>query len=706
MVNIISRSIAVIFYLLFFFIPLAVFPKSSELFEFNKVIPTYLFTVLIVGLWLSKMVVKREIIFRRTILDIPLLVFLLSQALSTLTSIDTRSSMLGYYSRFHGGLASSITYSLLYWAYVANMNRNKTMKAFYIIFSSAFLVSLYGILQHFGVDKDIWVQDVQTRIFSSLGQPNWLAAWLVGLIPITWALALKSGIRNQELGIRNKKFLLYTSLSALFFLTLLYTKSRSGLLGFAIAAVVFWPSVFMFIKKRKASSTTTLKKFLILNSLFFILVLIVGSPWTPSISKFVNKSKNLQPSNLQPDAQKPQGPTLAVGGSESGEIRKIVWTGAVDVWKNYPILGSGLETFAFAYYNFRPIEHNLVSEWDYLYNKAHNEYLNIAATTGTLGLLSYFILVVAIVFQILKELRITNYELRNKNHHSYFLIPASLLAGFASILVTNFFGFSVVPVGLQFFIYPAMAITLAQHRTKKIEHRKIDISTTQKAVIVFVVCAMFYSLFLIGRYWYADFVYAKGKLENDSGNFIEGKKLLIKAVNLSESEAIFWDELSQSSIGIALALYEKEDQKRAQEFADFAITESEKAIQLSPANVNLKRNRAILFIKLSVINPNYLINARDTLLSATAQAPTDAKLFYNLGLVYIRTGEIDKAIETLEETIEMKKNYRNARFALALVLIDEGEKKQAMKELEYILEFIGLDDPLVRQELEELKETI
>jgi O-antigen ligase len=694
MVNIISRSIAVIFYLLFFFIPLAVFPKSSELFEFNKVIPTYLFTVLIVGLWLSKMVVKREIIFRRTILDIPLLVFLLSQVLSTLTSIDTRSSMLGYYSRFHGGLASSITYSLLYWAYVANMNRNKTMKAFYIILSSAFLVSLYGILQHFGFDKDIWVQDVQTRIFSSLGQPNWLAAWLVGLIPITWALALKSGIRNQELGIRNKKFLLYTSLSALFFLTLLYTKSRSGLLGFAIAAVVFWPSVFMFIKKRKASSTTTLIKFLILNSLFIILVLIVGSPWTPSISKFVNKSKNLQSSSLQADAQKPQGPALAVGGSESGEIRKIVWTGAIDVWKNYPILGSGLETFAFAYYNFRPLEHNLVSEWDYLYNKAHNEYLNIAATTGSIGLLSYAILVFASIYLFLKEDR--------KNR----LILIALLSGYVSILVTNFFGFSVVPVGLQFFLYPAFAIALRESGTKNNELSKAELTTIHKVSIGIVIILTSYFLVLISRYWYADLVYAKGKLENDSGNFIEGKKLLIKAVNLSESEAIFWDELSQSSIGIALALYEKDDQKRAQEFADFAIAESEKAIQLSPANVNLKRNRAILFIKLSVINPNYLINARDTLLSATAQAPTDAKLFYNLGLVYIRTGEIDKAIETLEETIEMKKNYRNARFALALVLIDEGEKKQAMKELEYILEFIGLDDPLVRQELEELKETI
>ena len=409
---------------------------------------------------------------------------------------------------------------------------------------------------------------------------------------------------------------------------------------------------------------------------------------------FVNKSKNLQSSGLQADAQKPQGPALAVGGSESGEIRKIVWTGAIDVWKNYPILGSGLETFAFAYYNFRPLEHNLVSEWDYLYNKAHNEFLNIAATTGSIGLLSYAILVFASIYLFLKE---------NRKKR---LILIALLSGYVSILVTNFFGFSVVPVGLQFFLYPAFAIALRESGSKNNELSKVELSTIHKVSIGIVIILASYFLVLISRYWYADFVYAKGKLENDSGNFIEGKKLLIKAVNLSESEAIFWDELSQSSTGIALALYEKEDQERAQDFADFAIAESEKAIQLSPANVNLKRNGAILFIKLSVINPNYLINARDTLLSATAQAPTDAKLFYNLGLVYIRTGEIDKAIETLEETIEMKTNYRNARFALALVLIDEGEKKQAMKELEYILEFIGSDDPLVRQELEELKETI
>ena len=61
---------------------------------------------------------------------------------------------------------------------------------------------------------------------------------------------------------------------------------------------------------------------------------------------------------------------------------------------------------------------------------------------------------------------------------------------------------------------------------------------------------------------------------------------------------------------------------------------------------------------LSTIDPNYLINARDTLIAAIAQAPTDAKLYYNLGLTYARTGQSNLAIETLKKTIDLKANYQ------------------------------------------------
>jgi len=96
---------------------------------------------------------------------------------------------------------------------------------------------------------------------------------------------------------------------------------------------------------------------------------------------------------------------LESGGTESGTIRKIVWTGALRIWQANPknfLIGTGPETFAQAYYQYRPLEHNQTSEWELLYNKAHNEFLNYLVTTGILGLGSYIVLLISMarVFQI------------------------------------------------------------------------------------------------------------------------------------------------------------------------------------------------------------------------------------------------------------------------------------------------------------------
>jgi len=84
---------------------------------------------------------------------------------------------------------------------------------------------------------------------------------------------------------------------------------------------------------------------------------------------------------------------IRVGGSDSMDIRKVVWQGAIELGQRYPLFGPGVETFAYTYYWVRPAAHNLLSEWDFLYNKAHNEYLNFLATTGFFGLFSYLLLI-------------------------------------------------------------------------------------------------------------------------------------------------------------------------------------------------------------------------------------------------------------------------------------------------------------------------
>lgn len=193
----------------------------------------YIITSLIVGAWAIRCILEKKFIFRRTILDIPLFVFFGTQLISTFLSIDFYTSIFGYYSRFNGGLISTVCYLLLYWAFVSNFEKSDTLKLIKVWFASAALVSAYAVLEHFGIDKNIWVQDVAFRVFSTLGQPNWLAAWVVALIPLAWAYALKSKVKSLN-------FWLYFGLSVLFFWTLIFTKSRSGFLGFGVACIIFW----------------------------------------------------------------------------------------------------------------------------------------------------------------------------------------------------------------------------------------------------------------------------------------------------------------------------------------------------------------------------------------------------------------------------------------------------------------------------------
>ncbi|MEK6881094.1 MAG: hypothetical protein AABY22_15855, partial [Nanoarchaeota archaeon] len=116
-------------------------------------------------------------------------------------------------------------------------------------------------------------------------------------------------------------------------------------------------------------------------------------------------------------------------------------------------------------YQYRPREHNLVSEWDFLYNKAHNEYLNFAANSGTVGLAAYLVLVGSSIYLIVKLAL-------KKNEKSETITLVAILAGYAGILVTNFFGFSVVITQLFLFIFPAMAVSLG---SKEIEEDKTNI---------------------------------------------------------------------------------------------------------------------------------------------------------------------------------------------------------------------------------------
>ncbi|MBI4099478.1 O-antigen ligase family protein, partial [Candidatus Microgenomates bacterium] len=357
------------YYLLFFLVPLWFYAANSELFEYNKMMLTYGLTIIIVTAWLIKLIANHQSLItpwkwiKRTPLDIPIVLYLLSHILSTLFSLDPHVSIWGYYSRFHESLLSTLSYILLYYVAVSNLNRHHVINILRISFLSAALVSVYGIFEHFGhspsclfitgnFNVDCWVQDVKNRVFATLGQPNWMAAYLdVILLSVLGFLfsgpslsvfghlvtdRLKTGkpnSDNRQLKTDEWKLIILVILAAATFAALWFTRSRSGLGALGVGIAVFILFSLKIIPQK-------LKVTICVIALAFAAV--GGWIWFDRL------------------------PVTSSGISESGVIRKPVWIGAIKVWQRYPIFGSGVETFAYAYYQDRPVEHNLLSEWDFL----------------------------------------------------------------------------------------------------------------------------------------------------------------------------------------------------------------------------------------------------------------------------------------------------------------------------------------------------
>ena len=190
-----QKFIIILFHLLFMTVPFFFTWVNEELFEFPKMLLTYGFTTLIVGVWIGRMILEKKVFIRQTVFDWPILLFIVSQTLSTIFSIHPSTSIMGYYTRFHGGLLSTLTYILLFYALVSNFSKVALRKLWITIFIAALGVTLYTIPEHFGhspsclmitqqFDVSCWVQDVQSRAFATFGQPNWLAAYVISLIPL------------------------------------------------------------------------------------------------------------------------------------------------------------------------------------------------------------------------------------------------------------------------------------------------------------------------------------------------------------------------------------------------------------------------------------------------------------------------------------------------------------------------------------------
>jgi len=711
-----NRIIRYSFYALFIGVPLFFTSNTSELFELNKMWLTWGLTIIIVTAWITKMINDRQIVIKRTPLDIPILLFLISQVISTIISLDSRVSLWGYYSRFNGGLLSIIAYILLYYVFVSTSTFEQVKKYLKTTLITGIIVALWGLPSHFGfdptclmfrgtLDTACWTESFRPtiRIFSTLGQPAWMAAYLAVLLPITMAAFIwtteKQNLKSFIASLKNVKALGYLVLIILFYLDLLYTDTRGGYLAFLAANILFWLTLFFFkqLPLRRLGA-----HFITISAIFLVCNFFVGIP-IPQLDQLSLRTINSHNIAKQQAAAKPaptpsaQAPApsttglLDTGITDSGTIRLLVWRGGLDIWKAYPVFGSGVETYAFAYYLFRPAAHNMTSEWDYLYNKAHNEYLNYLATTGTFGLGSYLLIIG--VFAVTVLMFLLHKRKQPEDRSELLIYAAAFPAAFVSILISNFFGFSVVIINIFLFLIPLWFFyytgIIDKQRTfefsfaSKEKKLRVGLNPYQWTSILTLSVVSLFMIVQLVRFWQADVSYALGTNLNHVGDYQTALPNLTKAVQIRPAEPVFKDELSVNLATLATALIQSNNATSGSQFAQEAISTSDAVIANHPNNVVFWKSRVRVFYLLAQINPQYFKQALEAILIAKKLAPTDAKVSYNVGVLYGQNNEFEKGIAELTQTIALKPNYRDAYYARGIFYNQLSTTAVGAKKIEY-----------------------
>lgn len=725
------------FYAIFLLTPLIFFGNTSELFEFNKMWLLFGLTVIISACWFTKMVISKTFLLKKTPFDIFLFIFLITQFISTIISLDPRVSFWGYYTRFNGGLLSTMTYIFLYYAAFSNLEINHVKKIIKISLISGLITALWGFPSHFGYDPtcfvfrgefdtSCWTDAFKPtiRVFSTLGQPAWLAAFMGVLFPLSLSFWL---IRVSK----NKKYSapLYLCLSVLFYLLIIFSNTRAGFIAFYFADLFFWSFIFL---KQILNINNFLKYFFIFHVLLLLCNFFYGAPigalnkftW-PEIQKklVVYAQTQSEESTSSPNAKADQ---RQIDVTDSSNIRLLVWRGAIDAWRANPLFGTGVETFAFAYYKHRPPEHNLTSEWDYLYNKAHNEYLNYATTSGSLGILAYLSFIFAFLYFAIKSL----YQAEKKDPEK-FLMLLGILSGFLTVLITNFFGFSVVVINLFLFLLPTFFIKIKNNahiqstnytHSKNSKISEINISNFQWLLISLIIIIAGYFLLGLFRYWYADTQYALGANLDRSSNYQQAYPLLNSAVSIIPDEPVYKDELAINLGTIAAALYSQKDKDAAAQAAQASINISNEIVQNHPNNLIFWKNRLRIFYNLAGSDTQnqtlYLNQSIQALQKSVELAPTDAKLYYNLGVLYGQMNRLPEGISALEKAIKLKPNYFDAYSALGLLYrklavgnsdlklsntkqINKKWQKKAIEAYRYVLKNLSPDNKQIKEYLQE-----
>ena len=644
-----TKTIEVVIITMIVLIPTIFYPRVINIFHPIKTLTFSLLVIVGLMLWGFNVLKKEEFKIISNPLNIPVLSFVIICVLSLIWSNSPFISL--------KELPLFLAGPLLYFIIINNIyNEGQINRIIGAVIIVGALFGIYGILQYNGIDFSFWIGNYgRGKVFGLFGNAGYFAEYLILPLPITISLFLVS--KNKII-----KILLLIGILTMTS-TIALTFTRTPYLSLVISFIFM---LLLFAISREKILFKKNKKIFIV--IFIAIVLIV--------SLFVIPTSLNEKGTVLSTIKERVSLSELVSEFTSGR-RTAIWKYTIPMIKDYPLLGSGIGSFK---YNSLRYQAKFFDQGDnralYPYgvaDKTHNEYLQLGAELGIIGLIIFIWLIFAYFNYGLKILK------REKNRYKQGII-IGLMGSIMVFLIDSIFWFPLHHSFTSFLFWLCLGLLIVMglkedeavyksKSNKKITSTKNDIHQFKPLLFICIILLAAVLSTLVSRpfiariYWYNGFK----EIEKENWN---------KAIKKYEA-ALKWDPyLGEVYYDIGKILQNKELYGIAGEY----LEKAEKYID----HPDLPLDLAIIYLKSGKLD-----EAAVKLKQAISYQPDEKSmlpLYAELGNTYLQLKRYKPAEIVLKDALKIDPDFINAHYGLAGAYLNQNKIEEALVELEKVIE--------------------
>lgn len=663
--------------------PLIFSPLTTEFYETPKLIFLITAVLLLIAMWSFSWVLRGKVSITRTPLDIPMLILLIVILLSAFFAQPRYISFVGNLPRIHGSAITWAAYILFYFIAASNIRNAAQIKVmFYTLLGSTIIVTLIGLLSYFGLYLPIDFAKVMN--FTPAGSSFSATALMVLTLPL---LLLSIVYPNKFVPVPAA-----VALSTLFGVAV----ALLGSLGTQVAAVA--AVVFTVIVSKPSQIQ---KKAVFLAIPVVAAIAVYGASFVPPL----NGKANAYPKEVQLPLQ-------------------TSWKISTAALGDRPFLGTGPATYLFNFTAYKPLEFNNTRYWNLRFDTAYNEFLQLFGTSGLLGFGALLFLAAVVLNFGWKGLRQTE---------DMVVVALSI----SSILVVVLMVFHATTPVMLVAAFAILAMLMGVHKSVsgKVEELSIGIKasklTDSNLIVGDVLPILIFIPFLIlsitglwNTYTHvlADYKHRQAlNAASVQGQALTTYNQLVDAERLNPNADLYRADLAQTNFALANAIAAAKgpteaspggsltdaDKQSIQQLLSQAIGEAQAAVALSPRNPQNWEILASIYRQISGVAQNALAFSLNSYGRAIERDPFNPLLRINAGGVYYSIQNYDLAIRLFTDAINLKPDYANGYYNLAVALRDKGDIQGAQAAAERVVSLVDPQSPdyeVASKFLSEIKE--